>query len=99
MQNHKIDMRPDSLTPQGDIMSECFLCHTAIEPANDAEIEGVELCIDCCEKMDAVIRDYFSSSPGGFDLLVDLIADDISNPESRLRETLKDVIKEVSAEK
>lgn len=74
-------------------MSECFLCHTALEPANDAEIEGVDLCIGCCEKLDAVIRDYLSASPGGFDLLLDIIADEISKPESRLREALNDAFK------
>ncbi|MGB8215720.1 MAG: hypothetical protein WCE94_00300 [Candidatus Methanoperedens sp.] len=80
-------------------MSECFLCHTAIEPVNDAEIEGVELCVDCCENMDAVVRDYLTSSPGGLELVVDIIADDLSNPESKLRDSLKDVIKEVMSEK
>lgn len=80
-------------------MSECFLCHTAIEPVNDAEIEGVELCVDCCERMDAVVRDYLTSSPGGLELVLDIIADDLSNPESKLKDTLKDVIKEVMSEK
>ena len=80
-------------------MSECFLCHTALEPVNDAEIEGVDLCIDCCEKLDAVMRDYLSSSPGGLDLLLDIVADDLSNPEGRLRDALKDVIREVISEK
>jgi len=80
-------------------MSECFLCHTAIEAVNDAEIEAVDLCVDCCEKMDAIIRDYVSSSPGGFDLVLDIIADEISNPESNLRDALKDVIREVISEK
>ncbi|MFZ3058450.1 MAG: hypothetical protein WA102_01815 [Candidatus Methanoperedens sp.] len=80
-------------------MSECFLCHTAIEPVNDAEIEGVELCVDCCERMDAVVRDYLTSSPGGLELVLDIIADDLSNPESKLRDALKDVIKEVMSEK
>jgi hypothetical protein len=79
-------------------MSECFLCHTALEPVNDAEIEGVDLCVDCCERLDVVIRDYLSSSPGGFDLLVDMIADDILNPEGRLRDALKEVIREVKSE-
>jgi hypothetical protein len=41
-------------------MSECFICHTALEPVNDAEIEGAELCIDCCEKLDVVIREVIS---------------------------------------
>lgn len=80
-------------------MSECFLCHTAIEPVNDAEIEGVELCVDCCERMDAVVRDYLTSSPGGLELVLDIIADDLSNPESKLRDALKDVIKEVTSGK
>ncbi|PWB54010.1 MAG: hypothetical protein C3F06_05565 [Candidatus Methanoperedenaceae archaeon] len=80
-------------------MSECFLCHTALEPVNDAELEGVDLCVDCCENMDAIIRDYISSSPGGLDLVLDIIADEISNPESRLREALKDVTREVMSEK
>lgn len=80
-------------------MSECFLCHTALEPVNDAEIEGVELCVDCCERMDAVVRDYLTSSPGGLELVLDIIADDLSNPESKLRDALKDVIKEVMSEK
>jgi hypothetical protein len=80
-------------------MSECFLCHTALEPVNDAEIEGVELCVDCCENMDAVVRDYLTSSPGGLELVVDIIAEDLSNPESKLRDSLKDVIKEVMSEK
>ena len=79
-------------------MNECFLCHTALEPVNDAEIEGVDLCVDCCERLDAVIRDYLSSSPGGFDLLIDMIADDILNPEGRLRDALKEVIREVKSE-
>jgi len=79
-------------------MSECFLCHTAIEPVNDAEIEGVELCVDCCEKMDAIIRDYLTSSPGGLDLAVDIIADDLENPEGRLKDALKALIKEVRSE-
>lgn len=80
-------------------MSECFLCNTALEPVNEAEIEGVDLCIDCCEKLDAVIRDYLTSSPGGLDLVIDIVADDLSNPEGRLKDTLKDVIREVIAEK
>ncbi len=80
-------------------MSECFLCHTALEPVNDAEIEGVELCVDCCERMDTVVKDYLTSSPGGLELVLDIIADDLSNPESRLRDALKDVIKEVMSEK
>ena len=79
-------------------MSECFLCHTAIEPVNDAEIEGVELCVDCCEKMDAIIRDYLTSSPGGLDLAVDIIADDLENPEGRLKDALKALIKEMKSE-
>ncbi len=79
-------------------MSECFICHTALEPANDAEIENVDICVDCVENLDAVIRDYISSSPGGYELLVDIISDELSNPESRLREAVKDVIKEVSKE-
>jgi hypothetical protein len=80
-------------------MSECFLCHTALEPVNDAEIEGVDLCVDCCERMDVVVRDYLTSSPGGLELVLDIIADDLSNPESKLRGSLKDVIKEVMSEK
>ncbi len=79
-------------------MSECFLCHTALEPVNDAEIEGIDLCIDCCGDVDAVIRDYLASSPGGLDLILDIIADDLSNPEGKLRDALKDTIKEVMAE-
>jgi hypothetical protein len=75
------------------------MCHTALEPVNDAEIEGVELCVDCCEKLDAVIRDYLASSPGGFELLIDIVAEDLSNPEGRLRDALKDVIREVRSEK
>ncbi len=75
------------------------MCHTALEPVNDAEIEGVELCVDCCEKLDAVIRDYLASSPGGFELLLDIVAEDLSNPEGKLRDALKDVIREVRSEK
>jgi hypothetical protein len=74
-------------------MSECFLCHTALEPVNDAEIEGVELCVDCCEKLDAVIRDYLTSSPGGLELIIDIIMDELSAPESRLREAISECIK------
>lgn len=80
-------------------MTECFLCHTALEPVNDAEIEDAELCIDCCDNLDAVIRDYLSSSPGGTDLILDVIAEDLSNPEGKLRDSLKDVIREVMSEK
>lgn len=80
-------------------MSECFLCHTALEPANDAEIEGVDLCVDCCENLDTIIRDYLASSPGGFDLVLDIIAEDLSSQESRLKDALKDLIKEVISEK
>ncbi len=80
-------------------MSECFLCHSVLEPANDAEIEGVDLCVDCCEKLDKVIRDYLSSSPGGYDLLMDIIADEILNPEGRLRDALSEVINEMKSEK
>ncbi|KCZ72363.1 hypothetical protein ANME2D_00790 [Candidatus Methanoperedens nitroreducens] len=80
-------------------MSECFLCHTALEPVNDAEIEGVELCIDCCEKLDAITRDYLVSSPGGLELIFDIIADDLSDPEGKLRDVLKDVVREVVSEK
>ncbi len=76
-------------------MSECFLCKTALEPVNDAEIEGVDLCVDCCEKMDAIIRDYLASSPGGMELVIDIIAEDLSNPEGRLRDSIKEVIGEV----
>ncbi len=79
-------------------MSECFLCHTALEAVNDAEIEGVELCIDCCEKLDAVMRDYLTSSPGGLELILDIVAEDISNPEGRLRDSLKEAIREITAE-
>lgn len=75
------------------------MCHAALEPVNDAEIEGVELCVDCCENLDAVIRDYLASSPGGFELLLDIVAEDLSNPEGRLRDALKDVIREVRSEK
>jgi hypothetical protein len=75
-------------------MSECFLCHTAIEPVNDAEIEGVNLCVDCCENLDLIVRDYLASSPGGLDLVLDIVTDDLSNPESRLRDVLKEIIKE-----
>lgn len=80
-------------------MSECFLCHTALEPVNDAEIEGVDLCVDCCENLDTIIRDYLASSPGGFDLVLDIIAEDLSSPESRLKDALKDIIKETISEK
>ncbi len=76
-------------------MSECFLCHTAIEPVNDAEIEGVDLCVDCCERLDIVVRDYLTSSPGGLDLVLDIIADDLSSPESRLRDPLEAVLREM----
>ncbi len=96
---HKIDIGLNALTPLVNIMSECFLCHTALEPANDAEIEGVELCVDCCERMDVVVRDYLTSSPGGLDLVLDIIADDLSNPEGRLRDSLKEIIKEEMQEK
>jgi hypothetical protein len=92
---HKIDMSLVSLATLVKNMSECFMCQTALEPVSDAEIEGVELCVDCCEKMDIVIRDYLISSPGGLDLVLDIIADDLDNPEGRLRETLKAVIKEI----
>ncbi len=80
-------------------MSECFLCHSVLEPANDAEIEGVDLCVDCCEKLDTVMRDYLSSAPGGYDLLIDIIAEELSNPEGRLRDTLSEVIREIKSEK
>ncbi|NJD75671.1 MAG: hypothetical protein FIB08_01055 [Candidatus Methanoperedens sp.] len=80
-------------------MSECFLCHAALEPVNDSEIEGVDLCTDCCDNLDTVVRDYLTSSPGGLDLILDVIAEDLSNTESRLKEPLKDLIKEVIAEK
>lgn len=79
-------------------MSECFLCHTALEPVNVAEIENVDLCIDCCERLDTVIRDYLISSPGGLDLILDIIEDELSNPESKLRDALKGVIREVMSE-
>lgn len=79
-------------------MSECFLCNTALEPVNDAEIEGVDVCIDCCDNIHAVILDYVMSSPGGLDLLLDVIDEELSNPESRLRDTLKDIVKEVLSE-
>ena len=79
-------------------MSECFICNTAIEPVNDAEIEGVDLCIDCCDRMDAIVRDYLTSSPGGLDLILDVIAEDLENPDGRLRDALKDIIKEVMSE-
>lgn len=80
-------------------MTECFLCHTALEPVNDAEIEDAELCIDCCDNLNAVIMDYLSSSPGGMELILDVIAEDLSNPEGKLRDSLKDVIREVMSEK
>lgn len=79
-------------------MTKCFLCQTAIEAVNDAEIENVDLCVDCCENMDVVIRDYISSSPGGYDLLLDIIADEFSDPESRLRDILKETVREVLSE-
>lgn len=80
-------------------MNECFLCSTALEPVNDAEIENVDICIDCCESIDSVVMDYLTSSPGGFDLLIDIIADDLENPQGRLREPLKALIKETLDEK
>lgn len=80
-------------------MSECFLCKTALEPVNDAEIEDAELCVDCCDNLDAVIRDYLTSSPGGLDLVVDVIANDLENPDSRLKEPLLKFIREVISEK
>ncbi len=80
-------------------MSECFLCHAAIEPVSDAEIEGVDLCVDCCDNLDAIIRDYLASSPGGLDLVLDIIAEDLSSPESKLKDALKDIIREVESEK
>ncbi|HEY9246584.1 MAG TPA: hypothetical protein VIO11_07050 [Candidatus Methanoperedens sp.] len=80
-------------------MTECFLCKTALEPVNDAEIEGVDLCIECCDRLDAVVSDYLTSSPGGLELILDIIADDLSNPEGKLRDILKDIIKEVVSEK
>jgi len=80
-------------------MSECFLCNTALEPVNDAEIKDVELCVDCCDNMDAIIRDYLISSPGGLDLIVDVIADDLENPESRLKEPLLKIMREALSEK
>lgn len=76
-------------------MSECFLCSTALEPVNDAEIEGVELCVDCCDNLDAIVVDYLTSSPGGMDLLLDIITDDLESPEGKLREPLTGLIKEV----
>ena len=79
-------------------MSECFLCSTALEPVNDAEIEGVELCVDCCDNLDAIVVDYLTSSPGGIDLLLDIIADDLENPEGKLREPLMNMIREALAE-
>ena len=45
------------------------------------------------------MRDYLSSSPGGLDLLLDIVADDLPNPEGRLRDGLKDAIREVLSEK
>ncbi len=75
------------------------MCHSVLEPANDAEIEGVDLCVDCCERLDKVIRDYLFSSPGGYDLLIDIIADGILNPEGRLRDALAEVINEMKSEK
>ena len=87
------------INDEGDQMSECFLCHTAIEPVNDAEIEGVDACIDCCDNLNTIILDYITSSPGGLDLLLDVIADELASPESKLRDTLKEVIKEVMSEK
>lgn len=80
-------------------MTECFLCQTALEPVNDAEIEGVDLCVDCCEKLDIVIRDYLTSSPGGLDLIVDIVQDELSDQESGLRNIIKEVIEEVLSEK
>ena len=79
-------------------MSECFLCSTALDQVNDAEIEGVELCVDCCDRLDAVVVDYLTSSPGGIDLLLDIIADDLENPEGKLREPLMNMIREALAE-
>ncbi|MCE8422440.1 MAG: hypothetical protein J5U17_05880 [Candidatus Methanoperedens sp.] len=79
-------------------MSECFLCNSVLEPVNDAEIEDVELCVDCCENIDTVIRDYLASSPGGMELILDIITEDLSSPESRLKDKLKDIIREVMTE-
>ena len=79
-------------------MSECFLCSTALDPVNDAEIEGVELCVDCCDRLDAVVVDYLTSSPGGIDLLLDIVTDDLENPEGKLREPLMNMIREALAE-
>ena len=79
-------------------MSECFLCSTALDQVNDAEIEGVELCVDCCDRLDAVVVDYLTSSPGGIDLLLDIVTDDLENPEGKLREPLMNMIREALAE-
>lgn len=79
--------------------NKCFVCSTALEPVNDSEIEGAELCVDCCDGFDAVVRDYLTSSPGGYDLLVDIISEDLTSQESRLKDILKDIIREVIAEK
>lgn len=75
-------------------MSECFLCHSILESANDAEIEGVDLCVDCCERLDVVIKDYLCASPGGYDLLIDIIAEEILNPEGKLRDAMIQLINE-----
>ncbi len=96
---HNLDIIQDSSTALVKFMSECFLCHTALEPVNDAEVEGVEICRDCCERIDTIILDYVASSPGGLDLVLDIMEDEISNPESKIRDAMKVLIKEVISEK
>ncbi len=81
------------------MVSKCFLCQTALEPVNDAEIEGVDVCIDCCSGLDAIVADYLTSSPGGLELILDIIKEELSNPDSRLREPIKEIVKEVISQK
>jgi len=45
-----------------------------------------------------VVRDYLTSSPGGLDLVLDILVDDLSSAESRLKEPLMDIIRELMTE-
>lgn len=75
-------------------MKTCFICGAELSSENDAELEGVDICIDCVDKMDAVVRDYLTSRPGGLDLVVDIVSEELKDENSGLRKIIHDIVSE-----
>jgi hypothetical protein len=44
--------------------------------------------------MDAVVRDYLTSRPGGLDLVVDIVSEELKDENSGLRKIIQDIVSE-----